>query len=161
MRAIMYHYVRETDPAFPNFRFLDVANFRKQLDYFADHFGFVTLEEWRNCLRDTSINGLQGKVLLTFDDAMYCHYQYVYPELVKRGLWGIFYVPTQPYLENHLLNVHKIHLLCGAHEGQSLLSIAHKFTHEDMIPFEKREEFRDATYTTQKNFAACRNLSAY
>ena len=42
MRAIMYHYIREFDPSLPNFKFLDINDFKKQLDWFENTFGFVS-----------------------------------------------------------------------------------------------------------------------
>jgi peptidoglycan/xylan/chitin deacetylase (PgdA/CDA1 family) len=109
MKAIMYHYVREFDPDFPNFRFLDIKNFRRQLDYFATEYGFVTRAEWEQALRTGDPSGCDNKVILTFDDAMSCHYNYVFPELCARNLWGIFYVPAQPYLAGEMLAVHRVH----------------------------------------------------
>ncbi len=46
MRAVVYHYVRCFDQQLPLFRYLDIVNFRKQLDYFDKSYGFVTKEEW-------------------------------------------------------------------------------------------------------------------
>ena len=48
MKAVMYHYVREYEADYPNLRFLDVENFRKQLQFFAKELGFVDREEWAN-----------------------------------------------------------------------------------------------------------------
>ena len=152
MRAIMYHYVQEYSESYPNFRFLHIDNFRKQLDFFAQEFGFVTRREWNGCLQNKDLASVQGKVLLTFDDAMACHYDYVFPELVSRGLWGIFYVPTKPYLDSCVLDVHKIHLLCGRFDGQDLLSVARSLITEEMVPFAKRGEFRNMTYVNQENY---------
>ncbi|MCL1629169.1 polysaccharide deacetylase family protein [Roseibaca sp. V10] len=151
MKAIMYHYVRDFDPAMPNFRFLNITNFRKQLDIFAREFGFVTRAEWAAYVRLGQMPADTGKVILTFDDAMSCHYTHVFPELMARGLWGIFYVPTGPYTGAGLLNVHRIHLLCGAHDGEDLWAHAQALVTEDMIPHAKRSEFRDATYAAQIN----------
>ena len=114
MKAIMYHYVRDFDPAMPNFRFLNITNFRKQLDMFAREFGFVTRAEWAAYVRSGQMPADTGKVILTFDDAMSCHYTGGFTELMARGLWGIFYVPTGPYTGAGLLNVHRLHLLCMA-----------------------------------------------
>ena len=86
MKAIMYHYVREFDKNHPNFRFLDVENFRKQLDYFEKNYGFVSKAEWDDFINKGILNVAQDKVVLTFDDAMRCHFDYVFPELEKRGL---------------------------------------------------------------------------
>jgi peptidoglycan/xylan/chitin deacetylase (PgdA/CDA1 family) len=152
MKAIMYHYVREFSQNLPYFRFLDIENFRSQLDYFEREFGFVTLDEWKKFLNDGAMPSKKGKVLLTFDDATSDHYKYVFPELVSRGLWGIFYVPTQPYTNFTILNVHKIHLLCGAFNGSDIYKYLKSIILEDMIPFGKRQEFKEFTYTNQINY---------
>lgn len=152
MKAVMYHYVREYDERHPNFRFLDVKNFRKQLDFFEAKYGFVRKADWDDFVRHGAVEKAKGKVVLTFDDAMRCHYDYVFPELEKRGLWGIFYVPTMPYTDHKLLDVHRIHLLCGAFDGKKLLEDVSSLLSEDMIPDSKREEFRKLTYVRQDNY---------
>lgn len=152
MKAVMYHYVREYDADYPHFRFLDIENFRKQLNYFEQEFGFVDKQEWLDFIQSGKMPKEPGKILLTFDDAMSCHYNYVYPELMKNDLWGIFYVPTQPYQDHKILDVHRIHLLCGAYEGKQLLEKALELVSDEMIPDAKREEFRKKTYLTQKNY---------
>ena len=136
----------------PNFRFLDVRNFEKQLDFFQEKFGFVSKDEWSNALKEKKLGSAEGKVILTFDDAMSCHFDYIYKVLNKRNLWGIFYVPTQPYQKDKVLDVHRIHLLCGAYSGTQLLTTLMAFLKEEMIPDEKREEFRKQTYTRQENY---------
>jgi peptidoglycan/xylan/chitin deacetylase (PgdA/CDA1 family) len=151
MKAIMYHYVRQFDSLHPQFRFLDINNFKKQLDYFEKHFGFVDWEEWIAFCKTGSMPNIDGKVLLTFDDAMSCHYEYVYPELLKRDLWGIFYVPTQPYTSGKILDVHRVHLLCGAFDGEELYRFLGTLISEAMIPDQRRKEFREETYAGQKN----------
>jgi peptidoglycan/xylan/chitin deacetylase (PgdA/CDA1 family) len=153
MKAIMYHYVREPMERLPNFRYLHVDNFRKQLDFFESQGGFVSRDEWSDFVTFGTIPKLAGKHLLTFDDAMSCHFDYVYPELVRRGLWGIFYVPAKPYTANIVLNVHRVHLLCGAFDGLELLALAKSIVTEDMVFSERREEFSKFTYTTQKNLS--------
>ncbi|MGB0000857.1 MAG: polysaccharide deacetylase family protein, partial [Candidatus Acidiferrales bacterium] len=144
--------VRKYNEAFPNFRFLDFDNFRKQLDFFDRTHGFVTFEEWCRYLSDGSMPSIDGKVLLTFDDAMSCHFRYVFPELRSRNLWGIFYVPTSPYTDRRIVDVHRIHLLCGAFEGKRLLEYALSIVSEDMIPSQKRDEFEKETYANQVNY---------
>lgn len=148
----MYHYVREYNSRLPFFRFLDVRNFEKQLDYFEEKYGFVSKTEWLQALNRKSLGSAKGKVILTFDDAMSCHYDYVFQVLKKRSLWGIFYVPTQPYQKEKILDVHRIHLLCGAFEGQELLITLNLLLDDTMIPDKKRKEFRELTYTRQENF---------
>ena len=148
----MYHYVRRYNPNLPYFRFLDVVNFEKQLDYFQEKFGFVSKDEWLKVIERKKIGSAKGKVILTFDDAMSCHYDYVFEVLKERGLWGVFYVPTQPYQKDKILDVHRIHLLCGAFNGLDILEILKDFLDEHMIPDGKRREFRELTYTRQENY---------
>lgn len=151
----MYHYVRPYSQEFPNFRFLNIENFKKQLDFFEREYGFVSRSEWLNLVEGecySSSDLTSKKILLTFDDAMSCHYDYVFPELLKRGLFGIFYVPASPYIESKVLDVHRIHILCGACDGLSLLEIANDLIDETVIDQYKLEEFRERTYTQQDNY---------
>ncbi len=149
----MYHYVRKPNYNFPYFRFLDFNNFKRQLDYFDQKFGFVELEEWEAFLNDSIEPLVKGKVLLTFDDAMRDHFEYVFEELVARKLWGIFYIPTQPYSDGLMLDVHRIHLLSGAVKGADLFDFASSIISEDMVSDKKRDEFRKKTYLGQNNYA--------
>ena len=147
----MYHYVREFSADYPNFRFLDVSDFRKQLQFFEQEYGFVERSEWLEYVSTGKMPSKEGKVVLTFDDAMSCHYEYVFPELIDKGLWGIFYVPTNPYKFGKILDVHRIHLLCGAFEGKRLLEIASDLLTDSMIPGNKINAFKNDTYKLQNN----------
>ena len=153
MKAIMYHYVRDYNSDLPYFRFLDISNFRKQLDFFEDEFGFLTKDEWMDFVFGNSCqNNFPNKgVVLTFDDAMSCQWTHVYDELKRRQLWGIFYVPTRPYTEEKMLDVHRTHMLCGKYEGKKLLNICSNLINEEMIPFSKIKEFRES-YDDQSNY---------
>ncbi len=151
MKAIMYHYVQEFDKKHPFFRFLDIKQFRKQLDFFGEKYGFLKKEEWDQFINIGKIKNLDNKVILTFDDGLSCHFDYVFPELEKRGLWGIFYVSTKPYLNKKILDVHRIHLICGAFDGERIYQNLCEIITDKMIQEEKREEFKDKTYLRQKN----------
>ncbi len=151
MKAIMYHYIRRYDPKLPFFRYLNFENFKKQLDFFEDRYGFVSLQDWKNYILINKNSEPPRGVILTFDDSVSCHYDFVFNELVKRGLWGIFYVPTQPYSDQKMLDVHRIHLLIGSNDSKKLISLLNNLVSEDMIPDKKREEFDENTYLNQKN----------
>lgn len=152
MKVVMYHYVREYQNSHPHFRFLDINNFRKQLDFFEAQFGFVEKEEWLEFTQTGTMPKKNSKVVLTFDDSLCCHYHYVFPELVKRKQWGIFYVPTLPYCNGKILDVHRIHLLSGAFDGKKLLEVSLQLIHSDMIPGTKNEEFKNESYRWQNNY---------
>lgn len=148
MKAIMYHYVRPFDKEFPNFNNLHIDDFIKQLDYFEKEYGFVSKEEFINCF--TTGKPSKG-VVLTFDDGLYCHFDYVFKELKKRNLWGIFYIPTQPYMEGKLLDVHRTHLLLGKHDSKKIFSYLEKIIDNSFFDMSKIQEFKKFTYETQEN----------
>lgn len=118
MKTIMYHYVRKSDEKFPFFRYLSVENFRKQLEYFEKKFGFVRYEDFIALKQDLSIfERMKGKILLSFDDGFKDHYDFVLPELLKRGLFGLFFISTGVYEKRKALDVHRIHYLLGKWGG--------------------------------------------
>tara|TARA_B100000886_G_scaffold298482_1_gene226640 strand:+ start:3804 stop:4733 length:930 start_codon:yes stop_codon:yes gene_type:complete len=158
MKAIMYHYVQEVDSKYPFFKFLDFKNFCKQLDFFEEKYDFVQKDDWDKFIEFGIIENSKNKILLTFDDALKCHYDYVFPELKKRNLFGIFYIPTFPYMENDLLDVHKIHLLCGAFTGNEIYELLSYLISEEMVQDKKRQEFSEYTYNTQNNYKNIREI---
>jgi peptidoglycan/xylan/chitin deacetylase (PgdA/CDA1 family) len=110
MKPIMYHYVRPEAPGLPHFPYLALDDFMAQLDWFSKNYGFVD--------RDGFSDWLEGGepphgVLLTFDDGLRDHVEFVLPVLRARDLWGLFYVPTAPLKEGTLLDVHQVHLALG------------------------------------------------
>lgn len=115
----MYHYVRPPAPDLPHHPYLDLASFQLQLDFFAESFGFVT--------RDAFISWLEGGkapagVLLTFDDGLRDHAEFVLPMLRERGLFGIFYMCSSPLMDERILDVHKVHLALGRIGGGAALA---------------------------------------
>ncbi len=143
MKAIMYHYVREDVPELPHFNHLHVEDFRKQLDFFETEFGFVRKEDFLAGL--ASGTSPQG-VVLTFDDGLADHYEYVFPELASRGLWGVFYVTCGVYRDIDLLDVHRTHILLGAHGGIRVLDALSKHVDESMLVNKHRKAFQEETY---------------
>lgn len=147
MKAIMYHYVRESDSEFPNFKFLHVEDFRRQLDYFAEQFGFVSKDDF---IESLSTGEPKPGVVLTFDDAFNDHFSFVLPELKKRGLWGIFYVPTAPFVKQKILDVHRIHLLLGKFGGAKVLSLLTDMIDDAMLVDKNVDDYHNLTYSTQR-----------
>jgi len=149
MKSVMYHYVRPQTSALPgDYYHLALADFRAQLDYFADEYGFVTREEFTALLRGDRMQP-PGGVLLTFDDGLWDHYEYVYPELAARGLWGLFFVPTGPLINGTVLDVHRTHVLLGETDSEKLLNSLLDAINEEMIADKKVEAFREYTYAEQ------------
>ena len=148
MKSIMYHYVRPENSELPHFRHLHIDDFLKQLEYFGNEYGFVSKEEFKNTLM--SGEPIRG-VILTFDDGFKDHFRYVLPELTKRNLWGIFYIPTSPFLTKKLIDVHRIHMLIGKYGGSTIKDAMQGIITEGMISHEHVKEFHSETYSRQNN----------
>jgi len=149
MKAVMYHYVRTFDARLPHFRYLHVEDFEKQLDHFAANHRFLSLEEFRECLR--SGTPAEKGLVLTFDDGFKDYYRYVLPALQKRNLWGLFYIPTRPLQCSTLLDVHRVHVLIGKCGAKKVLSLLSSIVSDDMLCHAHVREFREMTYRTQTN----------
>jgi peptidoglycan/xylan/chitin deacetylase (PgdA/CDA1 family) len=115
----MYHYVRPDSAALPHFRYLPLDGFRRQLDHFAATAHIASAQEFRQALE--SGQPMRDSIVLTFDDGLRDHHEYVLPELAARGLWGIFFVATLPYAQRRVLDVHKVHLALGRAGGRAVL----------------------------------------
>ena len=104
----MYHYVQKYNPKERYAKYLDYKNFEKQIIYFKNKYNFFDCSNIENFFRKKNF---KQKIFLTFDDALKSHYNFVYKILKKHDLNGIFYVPTLPYKNHKILDVHKIHLI--------------------------------------------------
>jgi peptidoglycan/xylan/chitin deacetylase (PgdA/CDA1 family) len=109
----MFHYVRPADAtSFPRLQGFFLHEFTALLDALVSGDGIVDPQSY-----------LAGKIaglprsngsLLTFDDGLQDHYRWVFPELKKRGLSGLFFVSSGSLERLRLLRVHKVHALYGA-----------------------------------------------
>lgn len=150
MKAIMYHYVRPHDVNLPKLKYLHIEDFCKQLDFFDKNYGFISKETFYSCLTRKD-NTRQEGIILTFDDGLACHYHYVYPELKKRGLWGIFYVPTGIYIKQKLLDVHRTHVILAACDEKLVFDKLQPRIKDSMLIDENRTEFQQETYKMQSD----------
>jgi len=90
---------------------ISLENFKKHLDYIKDCYEVLSPDEFFHYVKKGYFP--KGSSLLTFDDGLADHYTWVFPELEKRGLKGIFFVPALPFVENRFIGIHKIHCLYG------------------------------------------------
>ena len=157
MLSVMYHYVQKANRDLPYFRYLDFDNFRKQLDFFSENYLFATRDEWDQLISG-NLNDDHEKIILTFDDSLSCHYDYVSKELKDRDLWGIFYVPVLPYLNNKMLDVHRIHLLSGFVSGNDLLESCLEIIPSEKLIYADKVDFKEKTYAKQNNYDGISNF---
>jgi peptidoglycan/xylan/chitin deacetylase (PgdA/CDA1 family) len=119
MKPVMYHYVRPCAEGLPYFPYLALANFERQLDEFARTYGFVGREAFVDWIEGGSA---PDGVLLTFDDGLRDHRDFVLPVLRARGLFGVFYVASGPATTGRILDVHKVHLVLGRLGARAVLA---------------------------------------
>ena len=112
MRVVTYHYVRPAvdRPPWGYYR-LDLAAFRAQLDYLTSRFDVLDSARTLAVVRGERTPPDDGLVM-TFDDGLVDHCEWVLPELRSRGLSAVFFVPTAP-LDGRTLSVHRVHALLG------------------------------------------------
>ena len=121
MNVLMYHYVRpmvETPPY--GYYHLPLDSFRRQLDHLMEEYDVLSKRQFFECVGGDRAPP-EDAVVLTFDDGLADHHRWVLPELEKRGLWGLFLIPTGPLAHGRRLPVHRIHTLAGAVPGDRLL----------------------------------------
>jgi len=148
MKAIMYHYVRPFNELIPNLKHLHIDDFRLQLDLFEQEYGFVSKEAFLDSLQTGNVP--QG-VVLTFDDGLKCHYDFVFHELKRRGLWGIFYVPTGMYVTGKIIDVHRIHILLGVIDSERVYNRLAEIITDELLTDAGKAEFKEETYKVQQN----------
>ena len=63
---------------FNKLKFLNFSNVQKQLDYFEENYEFMSHDEFQKFCSDGYLENYHNKILLTFDDGMSCHYDFVF-----------------------------------------------------------------------------------
>ncbi len=156
MKVLYYHYVRPAPADMPHFRYLHLEDFRAQLDFLGEHHGFVERADFLEAVREGADfpQSISQSVVLTFDDGFRDHVDYVLPELERRGLWGMFFIPTGMYESGELLAPHRVHHLLGAYGGVDMLAALQERITPDMLVDEHRGDFRERTYADQDNDSA-------
>ena len=107
-KIIMYHYVRSIkNSKYPKIKGLEIDGFIRQIEYFKKKFSFITANELIDSIYENKEISKKS-ILLTFDDGLKEHYDYVFPVLKKYNIQGLFFPSVKPIEENIIVNVHKI-----------------------------------------------------
>ena len=121
MKALMSHYVRKFDLNFPHSKHKEIEDFAKEIkNLISLGYKFKNVTEAINSLKKNEDSN--KVILLTFDDGLKDHLDAA--KILKNlGIpKGTFYIPTQPYLNNEILHVHKAHLILSK-EGEKSLDL--------------------------------------
>ncbi len=155
MKSLMYHYVRPTDVDLPHMRYLHIENFEKQLDWLEQEYGFIRKEDFDKAL---FLGGVPDGIVLTFDDGLKDHFDYVFKTLKRKKLWGLFYITTGIYKERKLLDVHRVHYILGKIGGINALGILKDIINPDMLVKKDVQIFEGRTYNFQDNDTATKDF---
>ena len=125
VNTVMYHYVRPINGSkYPRIKGLEIQKFVKQLEFLESNFTIINPLDFLNHVLGKHELHVPNPCLLTFDDGLKDHLDYVLPELQKRGLSGCFFVPSASSQNLELLDVHAIHyILESGHTGRDLLEM--------------------------------------
>ena len=148
MKSIMYHYVQKYNSKQKYAKFLNYKNFEKQIIYFKKKYTFF---DCRNIDNFFTKNKFEKKIFLTFDDSLKSHYTFVFKILKKYKLNGIFYIPTLPYKNQKILNVHKLHLILNHFGEMEPYNKLKKIIENKMIDNKYKFFFKNKIYKNQKN----------
>lgn len=132
MKIIMYHYVR---PVSQNgvYAFLQKDDFIEQLRYFQKTHHLLGKDEFCDKLETNTFHA--DDVLLTFDDGLMDHYEYVFPELKALGITGVFYISTASLTHDTMLDVHLVHCLLAAAPASELMEKLHPLLVPELFTF--------------------------
>ncbi|GHA47576.1 hypothetical protein GCM10008927_10480 [Amylibacter ulvae] len=121
LTSVMYHYVRPIAKSrFPNLKGLELSGFVRQLDYLQSTYNIISPEHFLAHL----INGERlpdRACTLTFDDGYRDHFDFVFPELMRRNLTGFFFPPACAIRDKSLLDVNAIHFILASSDDQTTL----------------------------------------
>ena len=147
MKVIVYHRIEKSsiNSNYPNLIYFSLDNFRKQLDYLSKNYNLLNKKDFLNKINNKD-KFSDKDIILTFDDGTIDHYKYVFPELKKRCICGIFYVPTYNLLYNKMLGVHSLHLLIGKYDSNTILKEIVQYIKKNNIVKKNNKDRYDYIY---------------
>ena len=140
----MYHYVRKRNINLPNFRYLDIDDFCKQINYFKKNYFVHNYDSFLETIKSKKIK--KKSLVLTFDDGFKDHYENVMGVLNENNMLGIFYVSTKPYQQKESLDVHKIQYLVGKVPISDLTKELNILITDNMLSEKNMSRFSKVTY---------------
>lgn len=121
LTIVMYHYVRDfARTRYPGIKGLDVAGFRRQLDYLQANYEIVGMTDVIAAVGGAELP--ENAALLTFDDGYAEHYDVVFPILHQRRLPGAFFPPVSPVRDGTLLDVNRVHFILASTDSTAELA---------------------------------------
>lgn len=112
-KILVYHYVRPIKDSQYDIKGMDLEDFQDQITTLKKKYRFIGVKDVIDCI-DNGRRISKNSVLLTFDDGLKDHYEYVFPILKENNIEGLFFPSGKPILEEIVLDVHKIHFVLAS-----------------------------------------------
>ena len=143
--VVNYHYFGDeqyTSGIYP----IDGGAFTKQLNEISKYYTFISQQELVSCFT-TNTFPKGNYCLITFDDGLKQQMK-AFEQLQSLNIPAIFYVPTQPLIDNIILDVHKIQLIrTKLSDADMLLEMkkngSYAFTDEDLTRAKNQYKYDD------------------
>ncbi|MBM3911351.1 MAG: polysaccharide deacetylase [Thaumarchaeota archaeon] len=121
-KIVVYHYVRPIKSSQYDIKGMDVDDFQNQIIMLKKKYKPIKMQDIIEAL-DNKRQITNDSVLLTFDDGIKDHYEYVFPLLRENNIEGLFFPSGKPILEKIVLDVHKIQfILASVKNPDSIIS---------------------------------------
>jgi len=119
--TVNYHYVRPIKGSrYPTLKGLEIKKFINQINFLIKNYNIIS--------GDDLINSIIHKIklpnkacLLTFDDGLKDHYNYVMPELIKRKISGCFFPSAENVIKKNVTETSKIHFILEKQKKTDLI----------------------------------------
>jgi peptidoglycan/xylan/chitin deacetylase (PgdA/CDA1 family) len=144
--AVNYHYIRPSfDSPYPGIHGITPAQLEGQLQLLGSIGVFVSAAQIRAAVRDRD-ELPDRSMIITFDDGLREHYEFVWPILRRLGIPGIFFVNTAPILHSTISSVHKIHLLRASVAPAEFLRMLHRHARLQGLDLSLQVDERELTF---------------
>ncbi len=134
-----FHYIRKYNRSYPYFNFLHENNFKKIITSKIDK--LIKIGD------DIDTKYKKKKYIFSFDDGLKDHL-FASNILKKKNILGIFFINTVPIIEKKILNVHKLHLICGRFKSEEIIKELYSIESINLenikIPSSKRYQLENA-----------------
>lgn len=121
IHVLMYHYVRNIkNSKYPQIKGIEIDLFKRQLDFIENNFNLIRAEDLIDFFLQKK-DLPEKPCLLTFDDGYKEHKHFVLPELIKRGISGVFFPPAKAILERELLDANAIHFILSHEDNDKYI----------------------------------------
>lgn len=126
--VIAYHYVQPSY-AYPfqkGIVGMTCDEFSHQIEMLSQLGSFISAGDMLHALSDQDVYGDRPKFLLTFDDGLQDHWNYVLPIIDSMSVPAVFFANTQSAEQKTLVMVHKLHFLLSNHSEEKIWGLLEK-----------------------------------